>query len=115
MNRKAIVILGAIFLLIVATLVFLIIQRSKSKNSGETNTNTVENQNTETNENTNTDPEPVDNFSGPVVKLTDDQVVTPVLFYQGDGVTYLTEQGELFQVDLEDKDDKITLTNKRNI
>jgi hypothetical protein len=115
MNRKAIVILGAIFLLIVATLVFLIIQRSKSKNSGETNTNTVENQNTETNENTNTDPEPVDNFSGPVVKLTDDQVVTPVLFYQGDGVTYLTEQGELFQVDLEDKDDKITLTNKRQL
>ncbi len=111
MNRRAIVILGAIFILIVLTLGFLIFQRSRSKNENTNNTN----QTNEPEEYPTPDPGPTDGFSGPVVKLNDDQVISPVLFFQGDGITYLTKQGELYQVTISEEDGKVILSNKTQL
>ncbi len=131
MNKKAITILGAIFLLIVGTLGFLIYQRRSSTN---TNTNTATNTQTPPPTPTPT-PTPVDPNPTPTptptpvptptptptgngltpVQLTNDQVVSPVLFYQGNGMAYFNAQGQLFQAELDTTTAKFSLTNKREL
>ncbi len=117
MNKRAIAILGAIFLLIVGTLGFLIYQRSRKSASTpvtQTPANSQPVSNTQAFQ-----PAPPDNSAsnnaGGAKKLTDEAVVSPVLFYQGNGVSYLNTQGQLFQNDLQNANGTITLANKREI
>lgn len=120
MNKKAITILGAIFLLIVGTLGFLIYQRRAN--------NTVV---------TAPPPPPVQvlppppadplpppveilpppppTASGGAVVLTDTEAVSPVLFYQGNGVSYFNSQGQLFQQDLTVSATGVSLSNIREL
>ncbi len=107
MNKKAIAILGAIFLLIVATLVFLILQRRAATN--ETDNESVTEQPQNTDNQTNIEPQTK------AIKLTDDQVVSPVLFYQGDGITYFNRQGELFRNALQVSGSTVLLANKEKL
>src|SRR3989338_6800484 len=101
MNKKAIIILAAIFLLIVGTLGFLIYSRSSS--NGEDPAPIVDNGGAN----------PLDGSGAEVAtttpelpsaekftKLTaSEAVVSPVLFYNGNGVTYIDSQGELIKAD----------------
>lgn len=108
MNKKAIAILGAIFLLIVATLGFLIFMRSD-----DTATDTppvTENPSTENPVTENPDE------AQPVYNLTLDQVISPTLFFNGTGVTYFNSQGQLYQADLvPDSGGKLTFVQPRSL
>ncbi len=112
MNRRAIAILGAIFLLIVGTLGFFLYQRQhKAKLATEAEqTQQPTPQPTPTPEPT---PEPVS--TAKAIKLSDDEVVSPVLFFQGNGITYLNSQGQLFQTDLQNSSGSVLLSNKREL
>lgn len=106
MNKRAIAILGGIFLLIVATLVFLILQR-RAANNENADPVVVEDQTLE---------EPVEQpAETKAIKLTDDQVLSPVLFYQGDGITYFNRQGELFRNSLQVSGSTVLLANKEKL
>ncbi len=115
MNKRAIAILGAIFVLIVGTLIFIIIQRSGGDDKETETPPTEEVTPTDPQPEPEPEPEPEPFDENPVVKLGDDQVVSPVLFYQGDGVTYLNPQGLLLQHDFLIEDDKVTLTNRSEV
>ncbi len=109
MNKKAIAILGAIFILIVGTLGFLIYSKSKSKDEAPTNTNTpvvVE---------TPVEEEPEEEAPASAVRLTDEPVVSPILFYTGVGISYFATSGQLFQTDLQVTDGSALLSNKREL
>ncbi len=113
MNKRAIAILGAIFILIVGTLGFLIYSRSKSNDTTNTNVNT---ETPPVVEETPADPDPEpETPAGTAVRLTDDAVVSPILFYTGIGISYFNAQGQLFQTDLDVKDSTALLSNKREL
>lgn len=118
LNKRAIAILGAIFLLIVGTLGFLIYQRSSSNQAEETPVvdDTASNEIPEEipAEVPTEETAPPDVLGG-AVKLTDDQVISPALFFQGNGVTYFTSSGQLFQSDLQNSSGKWFLSNKREL
>lgn len=121
MNKRAIAILGGIFLLIVITLAVLIFQRSKS--GDEKNTNTPSDTQTNIDDSQNQPPAneaPNNSDSGfntgvKAIRLTEDQVVSPVLFYQGNGITYFNKQGQLFQSDLQIGNGVVLLANKKEL
>lgn len=137
MNKKAVTILGAIFLLIVGTVGFLLYQKSKNStpkpqasNTQDTNTNNSDNndnQNTDDQGNTdqtgNSDTDNTDSgntdqdqASGSgAVKIVDEEVVSPILFYQGNGITYFNNKGQLFQMDLSFENGKAIASNKREL
>lgn len=117
MNKKAIAILGAIFLLIVGTLGFLIYSKYSTKedplvvnNPNNQNSTTTQ----ETNQNLNTTTPEVLNSTG-ITKLTDSQVVSPALFFDGSGITYFDPQGNLYQTAIQDNNGQIALTNKKQL
>ncbi len=61
-------------------------------------------------------PEPTTEPEAPkAVRLTDTTVISPILFYQGTGITYLEKTGQLFQTDLQTSDNTVLLSNKREI
>lgn len=115
MNKRAIAILGAIFILIVGTLGFLIYQHSKSKTADTPTADTT------------TPPPVVDTTPPPTttpdqpttlaVRLTDssDPVISPILFFNGLGVSYFNNQGQLFQTDLQVTSGSALLSNKREL
>jgi hypothetical protein len=111
-NKKAIAILGAIFILIVGTLGFLIYSRSKSDDP-EVDANI----NTETPiEETPVVEEPTEQApAGAAVKLTDVPVLSPVLFFQGIGISYFDSDGHLYQSDLQISNGAALLSNKREL
>lgn len=114
MNKRAIAILGAIFILIVGTLGFLIYSRSKTNNEttiADTETPIIE---------TPVFEDPFDlpeEPTGGAVRLTDagDPVVSPILFFQGNGISYFNSQGQLFQTDLQVTGGSALLSNKREL
>ena len=118
MNKKAIIILAAIFLLIVGTLGFLIYSRSSSNNENPAPVvdngggNPAEGGGSEA---ATTTPElpSAQKFT----KLTaSEAVVSPVLFYNGNGVTYVNGQGELIKADFEiAANGALGLTRTRNL
>lgn len=116
MNKKAIAILGGIFLLIVLALGLLIFLRSRNSDEN-TNQNSNDQVQVPDPQNTNTEPEPQP--EPPTVnkaeKLTDGDVVAPALYYNGQGISYFNQQGQLFTTDLETSGDKVLLSNKREI
>lgn len=119
MNKKAIAILGAIFLLIVGTLGFLVYSKYSNKPAEDN----LLNQNPPVNNATSTPPQDLtagnsnstSTSPSAVVKLTSDQVVSPALFYNGSGITYFDNQGNLFQAGLEDNNGQIQLTGKKQL
>lgn len=120
MNKRAIAILGAIFILIVGTLGFLIYSRSKSNSNTNTqanvniNTPVVESPPVNDNANTNTPPTAP---AAAAVRLSDtaDQVISPILFFQGNGISYFNPEGHLFQTDLQITNGSALLSNKREL
>ncbi len=112
MNKRAIAILGAIFILIVGTLGFLIYSRSKSNDEPVAEETVVETPVVEE-----TLPETVEpeEPSGAAVRLTDDAVLAPILFYTGAGISYFNGQGQLFQTDLDVSSGAALLSNKREL
>ena len=125
MNKKALVILGAIFLLIVGTLGFLIYSRY-SKKSDEPPQEVVLPGNPEDNT-TPIDPvTPVDEIPNSTTtqqqvekftKLTQaEKVLSPILFFYGNGVTYFDDQGKLNKADFETlANGGLGFTRNRNI
>jgi hypothetical protein len=122
MNKKAIIILATIFLLIVGTLGFLIYSRyskNQSNNTNPSNNNEVDvdipqpTQPADENANPTTTPVSTEKF----IKLTQgDSVISPILFYNGNGITYMTEDGKLMKADFENSSNgTLQLTRNRNI
>ncbi len=115
MNKRAIAILGAIFLLIVGTLGVIIYLRKKSTSTTQ---QTVNNQ-TEVEQQSQVEiPQTTDNapqVNNQAVKLTDEVVITPALFFQGNGITYFNKAGQLFQTDLSISGNTVLLSNKREL
>lgn len=127
MNKKAITILGAIFLLIVGTIGFLLYQRSKSKTQettppppvAQTTPPPATTENPPPSEELpppdTQNPPPANTQGSTPIKLTDGKdIVSPVLFYQGNGISYFNSQGQLFQADL-NSDSGLQLENTREL
>ncbi len=126
MNKKAVALLGAIFVLILGLLGFLLFQNYSGKKdpspaTDQTSTTTPVTDNNEDpatgNQDTGsvtptTTPEVIQNT---VVRLSDIQVVSPILFYNGSGVTFFTSQGELYQADFLNSGQTLALTRQRNL
>jgi hypothetical protein len=119
-NRRAIIILGAIFLVIVGTLVTLIVLRYRSTSTTTTTTTTS----TTTTGSTTPDitptptPDPATNPVTPATRasrLTDEAVISPALLLNGSGVTYFNAQGQSYQTDLQLSGQTVLLSNKREI
>jgi hypothetical protein len=117
MNKKAIAILGAIFLLIVLALGLLIYLRSRNSNTNTNNQNLPANQPVVVPDNTptNTNTEPTQPVVSKAEKLTDGDVVSPALYFNGQGISYFNQQGQLFTTDLQISGGKALLSNKREL
>jgi len=119
MNKKAIAILGAIFLLIVGTLGFLIYTKYSSGDKVVDEVpvdNGAAGQQTPSDNTVTTDPSLNGSISGsPLVKLSDDQVISPALFYNGGGITYFNNQGELYQININASSTPLQLSGKRKL
>ena len=116
MNKKAIAILGAIFLLIVIALGLLIFLRSRKSNTNNNNQNTntpvvIPDNSSNTNTNSNTQTAGVTQAQ----KLTDADVVAPALYFNGQGISYFNSQGQLFTTDLQTSGNQVVLSNKREL
>lgn len=115
MNKRAIAILGAIFLLIVGTLGFLIYSKNKSKTT-TTNPPAASSANPPSGSGNQAAATPPPAASAPgAVKLSSDQVVSPALFYNGAGITYFDQSGQLFQVNIDASSSPLGLVNKRKL
>lgn len=114
MSKKAIAILGAIFVLIVATLGFLIYQKSTTKTTAapaKTPTTTPTTQIPATTTQTSSQSGP-----GTLTQLTTSPVVSPTLFFNGSGITYFLPTGDLYQADLTSASGTATqLSRQRNL
>lgn len=116
MNKKAIAILGAIFLLIVGTLAFLIYSKYSTKSTQTTAPANTTVDNTQQTESANqASATPVTGLTPNIVRLTDDQVISPVLFYNGSGMTYFDRQGGLYQAVLQDDAGQTVLVQKKKL
>lgn len=109
-NKRAIAILGAIFILIVGALGFLIYSRSKSND--EPVAEVVEEPIVEE---TPVEPIEPETPSTQAVRLTDDSIISPILFYTGVGISYFASTGQLFQTDLQIDGATALLSNKREL
>lgn len=121
MNKRAIAILGAIFLLIVGTLTFLIFQRraanQQAVNTGDptpTPTPTYGLPLPSATPTPDTTPTVVATGLKPV-SLATGGVISPILFYQGNGIAYFNSQGQLYQADLDTTNADPRLTNLREL
>lgn len=116
MNKKAIAILGAIFILIVGTLGFLIYSKYASKTPAPS---TVVNNATSTTpsaaDNTATSTPLAENNPSNIVQLTPDLVVSPALFFNGSGISYFDHQGNLYQAIFQDNNGQLSLTSKKQL
>ncbi len=125
MNKKAIAILGAIFILIVGTLGFLIYSKYGKQTSNtpaavqdnsQNSTAGNENNNQNPPENSTTTPPNTESPLSKFVKLTNqEQIVSPILFFNGSGITFFDNQGKLFQADLQDDSGTLRLNNARQL
>ena len=117
MNKKAIAILGAIFILIVGTLGFLIYSKyagSKTPAPSPVVNNTASTTPVGTQNTASTTPQAVGNSSN-IVQLTSDQVVSPALFFDGTGISYFDNQGNLYQATLQNTGGQLALTGKKQL
>src|SRR3989338_5360446 len=129
MNKKAITILGAIFLLIVGTLGFLIYKKKANTDTPPVSVSpppTAISPPAPVEEEfppPSFEPPPAEEAVPPppeiqvsgAVKLTDDSVLSPVLFYQGNGIAYLNSRGQLFQADIQASSQDFSIINTREL
>ncbi len=116
MNKKAIAILGGIFILIVGTLGVLIYSRSAGNN--QTAVVPEPNPQENTNQNQNVEPNPTTTpvtTQDKVHKVTDDQVVSPVLTFEGNGVVYFTKQGLLYRASFVNGSSPLQIGDKKQL
>ena len=117
MNKKAIAILGGIFILIVGTLGFIIWYRSGSTEEDPV----LENPDVIIEEPVEEVPieEPVEEepvvTNDRAVRLTDEAVITPALYFQGDGIAYFNNQGQLFRTQMSISGSTVLLSNKTEL
>lgn len=117
MNKKAIAILGGIFILIVGTLGFIIWYRSGSTEEDPVLDNPdviIEEPIEETPIEEPIEEEPVVT-NDRAVRLTDDAVITPALYFQGDGIAYFNNQGQLFRTQMSISGSTVLLSNKTEL
>lgn len=116
MNKKAIAILGGIFILIVATLGVIIYLRSTSDSEEQVivkdPTTVVDEDPIDFPEFEEPEPAPTPSPSGQATKLTDDSVLSPALFFQGNGIAYFNRNGQLFRTDMTVDGGTVLLSNK---
>jgi hypothetical protein len=123
MNKKAITILGIILLLILGTLGYLLYTRYFASPAPETPPLTNNNPPAETPSTT-----PPDNTQLPpatsapsgtpasgVIKLADGPVVSPVLFYNGTGVSFFNNQGQLYQASVAQNSGQLQLSQLHSL
>jgi hypothetical protein len=115
MNKKAIAILGAIFLLIVGTLGFLVYSKYSSKSPSSTNQVAGVTPTPATTTPVTATPTPTLTSASGIVRLTSDQVVSPSLFFNGNGITYFDHQGNLYQATLQNNNGQASLTDKKQL
>lgn len=125
MNKKAVAILGAIFILIAGTLGFLIYTKygNRQKNeSGATAKNEQKEPPPPSEPPLEPLPEPEPEPAPPdvggaakIVKLADEQIISPALFYDGTGISFFDQQGQLYQANLEDIGGTLQLSKKRSL
>lgn len=113
MNKRAIAILGAIFILIVGTLGFIIWQRSSKEDTQQTadETPVVVEEPTEVVE----EPPVETPANNQATKITDESVIGPALFFQGDGIAYFNRQGQLFRTSMNIDSASVLLSDKTEI
>ncbi len=123
MNKKAIAILGAIFILIAGTLGFLIYSKYGGKKQADKATAAKNDQSAPPAPSPapplepEPGPPPPANVGGAakIVKLTEEQIISPALFYDGTGVSFFDRQGQLYQANLEDIGGSLQLSKKRSL
>ena len=138
MNKKAIAILGAIFILIVGTLGFLVYSRFGGKSSttppaqtqnATTTDNTAQTNNTDNTGNNGGDTgntgntgntggsqsttTPIVPDNGSVVyRLSDEPVFNPIIFYNGTAISYFNRDGEVYQAGIKSDGSPLQLNEK---
>jgi len=117
MNKKAIAILGGIFILIVGTLGVIIYLRSTGDDEPTTPVETppVVIQEPVIDFPDFEEPEPTPVTGSGATRLTDEAVITPALFFQGNGIAYFNRQGQLFRTDMAISGSTVLLSNKTEI
>ena len=120
MNKRAIAILGGVFILIVATLGVIIYLRSRNtattvQDQPTTPDVVVEDPTTEDpTDNPNPD-DPQTPSTNQATKLTDEGVLSPALYFSGDGIAYFNTSGELFRTSMSISDKTVLLSNKTKL
>ncbi len=119
MNKKAIAILGGIFVLIVGTLSFIIWYRSSSNSTPEEvateEPTVVEEPVVEVPVEEEEVPVEEETPTSQATRLTNDSVITPALFFQGDGIAYFNNQGQLFRTQMSITGNTVLLSNKTEL
>lgn len=113
MNKRAIAILGAIFLLIVVTLGVLIYLRSRGGDTTETPPEETPIEGEYPTPDYPTPEEEPAPAASQATKLSDEPVLSPSLFFQGNGVAYFDRQGQLYNGSLQNSTSGYTLSNLR--
>lgn len=127
MNKKAIAILGAIFILIVGTLGFLVYSKYGKSNSSPPNQNTdnttdtnssttpidvVDNNTDNGNDNQASSTPPANDGGVMVYMLSDEPVYNPIIFYNGSAISYFNRDGEVYQAGMKTDSNPLQLNEK---
>lgn len=132
MNKKAIAILGAIFILIVGTLGFLVYSKYGKSDSATPpqNTDTGNTDNNSNNNNTDTGnggdnsdsgnggngqattTPPLNDGGVTLHKLSDEPVYNPIIFYNGSAISYFNRDGEVYQAGIKSDSNPLQLNEK---
>ncbi|MDE2311528.1 MAG: hypothetical protein KGJ93_00355, partial [Patescibacteria group bacterium] len=123
MNKKAIAILGAIFILIVGTLGFLIYAKYGGKQAVPPQAAAPV---TSGSQQVSSTPPPAQTASSTpppsmppagqaFMKLIDGPLYSPVIFYNGNGVTYFDAQGQLYQATLQNANNQLQVSDKQPV
>lgn len=115
MNKKAIALLGGIFILIVGTLGFIIYSRSKPKTPVVTNQEGSTTNEESSNGNVSEEPATPSLPETRAVKLSDDIVMSPILTYAKNGISYFDKSGILYQTDMQILNGMVLLSNKKSL
>lgn len=114
MNKRAIAILGAIFILIVGTLGFIIWQQSGGEEEVQNTPQIVEQPPVEVPVEQPEDIEP-EQPVGQASRLSDDAVISPILTFRGDGISYAVSTGQLYMTDYAIANGTVLLSNKKEV
>lgn len=128
MNKKAIAILGGIFILIAGTLGFLIYSKYSKKGATVPPKTDTANVSGPSPSPALPPPDPTpappqapsstpENLGGgKIFKLSEDKVISPALFFDGSGITYFDKEGQLYQTTLQDSGSApLQLARKRSL